>query len=684
MSAILRSSFAASGSFSPRSLSSIPPAAQNYEPLVKAVLRHRLTRHVFLHSALCSLVASAIWLSWLKTGLRPVITGGWVAYIPESSTLLLAALTWAGGVLPLIIFRRWSLTAAASIAPSPSQTVRNALAKPTTLYGFATYTASSACIFLLHIIAAKLAQDNDPQLSVFVKSKKHPYYLNGRFLYTLLFSVYLGAAFLLRNLMLDRFALRSKASPSFVFLAGILALKAAVFTLIAAATYAFIFALSRAFVIPIVLRIPLLGQFLRPFLGYVISRRSEWTFVLPLRNLGLLFRTSALGFSTVVLWEVAETLFDDIVAEPITVYQLTADPALALVSGITSTDPAGYFRRFAYAELQQLAQDDSTAASAKRTALFADQKYNPSMWAVLCRESLLLLGRDYQHLLRRGKPPLPPPAAPPAAKSVAPRAPGTPLKKGPIFKSTQESPIRKVVESLASDGTMSQAVEETEQNLHLPDLFRSVRSSELVKGPADSFAVVKEKVETVKVPDVRSVVTTAKGKGKEVLRSNVPAWAVELGDEVYDWWARDRASKLVERSLPNRELDAIVVEVLSYLVCASLKEDRYGVVQRDIPRILEAFVSLLTAIEEYHAEITKTYAPPALSPEEEAALPLNQLRERDAQAQEVAKASEHMAVVSDALKDGLLRVVRTFGEKLSAFKFPPRIARKLQGFADYS
>jgi nucleoporin NDC1 len=31
-----------------------------------------------------------------------------------------------------------------------------------------------------------------------------------------------------------------------------------------------------------------------------------------------------------------------------------------------------------------------------------------------------------------------------------------------------------------------------------------------------------------------------------------------------------------------------------------------------------------------------------------------------------------------------MRVIRTFGEKLSAFKFPPRIAKKLQEFADYS
>jgi nucleoporin NDC1 len=35
------------------------------------------------------------------------------------------------------------------------------------------------------------------------------------------------------------------------------------------------------------------------------------------------------------------------------------------------------------------------------------------------------------------------------------------------------------------------------------------------------------------------------------------------------------------------------------------------------------------------------------------------------------------------LKEGVARIVRTFGDKLLAFKFPPRTARKLQGFLEY-
>lgn len=37
-----------------------------------------------------------------------------------------------------------------------------------------------------------------------------------------------------------------------------------------------------------------------------------------------------------------------------------------------------------------------------------------------------------------------------------------------------------------------------------------------------------------------------------------------------------------------------------------------------------------------------------------------------------------------ALKSGVVQIAQTFGHRLSAFKFPPRIANKLQGFVDYS
>lgn len=142
--------------------------------------------------------------------------------------------------------------------------------------------------------------------------------------------------------------------------------------------------------------------------------------------------------------------------------------------------------------------------------------------------------------------------------------------------------------------------------------------------------------------------------------------------------------------------------VLSNLICTSLTEDRYGTVQRDIPRILEALLSFLDAVEDAQVEIHTKHPKP--SNEDLAKMNMKELGESARVQHEVGKAGEILGHVSGgefrfalfieleadwlmvclALKDGVARIVRTFGDKLLAFKFPPRTARKLQGFIDYN
>lgn len=85
--------------------------------------------------------------------------------------------------------------------------------------------------------------------------------------------------------------------------------------------------------------------------------------------------------------------------------------------------------------------------------------------------------------------------------------------------------------------------------------------------------------------------------------------------------------------------------MLSGLVCASLTEDRYGVVQRDIPRILEAFLSFLSALEEYQVEVSSLYVPP--TPEEVTQGDSKALERKERARVEVAKATEAIGVVAD-------------------------------------
>lgn len=186
--------------------------------------------------------------------------------------------------------------------------------------------------------------------------------------------------------------------------------------------HALLFGLARSIALPVLMKVPFVPRILRPFMAHFL--RGAWSITLLTRHFTLILRAFFLGLMTMANWDFAESIFDSSVAEvchsslfrdrniqlghiaqPVLVAHTTADPALTLVSGIKSTD--GYYKHFAYTELQQFAIDESPAGADRRKALFADQKHNPSMWSTLVRETLLLLGNDYQLFLRRGAPPPP-------------------------------------------------------------------------------------------------------------------------------------------------------------------------------------------------------------------------------------------------------------------------------------
>jgi nucleoporin NDC1 len=80
----------------------IPPASQSYDPLVKSVLRHRLS-HIFLYSALLSWLIGSSWTIWKLGGVglsRVVIA-------PFSPlTLVSSLMTWLSTALPVIVLRK--------------------------------------------------------------------------------------------------------------------------------------------------------------------------------------------------------------------------------------------------------------------------------------------------------------------------------------------------------------------------------------------------------------------------------------------------------------------------------------------------------------------------------------------------------------------------------------------------
>lgn len=67
-------------------------------------------------------------------------------------------------------------------------------------------------------------------------------------------------------------------------------------------------------------------------------------------------------------------------------------------------------------------------------------------------------------------------------------------------------------------------------------------------------------------------------------------WGIETFDPV---------QKEMDLVVPNLARDVWAVMALAYFTGASLQEDPYGLVQRDIPKILEALVLLKGAVEDF-------------------------------------------------------------------------------------
>lgn len=130
-----------------------------------------------------------------------------------------------------------------------------------------------------------------------------------------------------------------------------------------------------------------------------------------------------------------------------------------------------------------------------------------------------------------------------------PQPPSTPLLRKEIFKPQAGSPVKKVVDSLASSGDIPRAVDEAVSEV--PELFRSV-----------SAAVTKpvEKAVAPVVPEVKGLPVVIKAKIIETVKSHTPPAVLGVLSGVHSWWTKDRLKSVVEVAVPGRETDAFVVQ----------------------------------------------------------------------------------------------------------------------------
>lgn len=100
---------AVSSKFFIKSAPSLPPPVDSYEPLVKALFRHRLQVSLF-HSAIYVYIVINLWTLWQAGGFPKV--GFWGAlWIPINPwTLSMTLLAWTSIAVPVAVLRKAFLT----------------------------------------------------------------------------------------------------------------------------------------------------------------------------------------------------------------------------------------------------------------------------------------------------------------------------------------------------------------------------------------------------------------------------------------------------------------------------------------------------------------------------------------------------------------------------------------------
>ena len=109
---------------------------------------------------------------------------------------------------------------------------------------------------------------------------------------------------------------------------------------------------------------------------------------------------------------------------------------------------------------------------------------------------------------------------------------------------------------LGADGPIAKAVEAGAEATHVPELFKSVEIRVF------STPVVKEA--KIKVDNTKTVWNRLEGELASITTTYATRYTPELLKEscrqMINWWERERTSKVVQASLPFRELDVVVVE----------------------------------------------------------------------------------------------------------------------------
>ncbi|SCV69567.1 BQ2448_2587 [Microbotryum intermedium] len=445
----------------------------------------------------------------------------------------------------------------------------------------------------------------------------------------------------------------------------------------------------------IVLRRPILkflvvnfaGPWARPYLYSLLKHNAAFSLTLASRS--LMSSLLILG-----VWEAANVCFDVYASQvspswtegssPINISHFAISPNQCLLSGLRSTDlyyqvslicrqTVGIWalvltgwcwvrsQQFAFLELENI----TLTSPERRKAIFTDIKPDNARggaWAEISRECLLLIGKELQRAKGRGKLPSPPPTKSNASASTSTSShsgSSVPVRNENVFQPTKKTFLDTLAGSAStpaptakSSAVSTSSSSSTSTTSRVPSIFQTPTNTS-----SSSMYSVGTSVASAGTETLSSTTSKAPKSLEARLSSMIPRpWQGSLFTTL--------PTHVVDVRVARRRDVICAIRALSNLLCASLKEDTYGVAQRDIPRVLEGFVLYLNTLDALASSLSST---------------AESNHSKEAKEQLQTRISDSIGQVQLALREGIREILAEFEPFLATEfrKFPMPCRRRI-------
>ncbi|MBW0467273.1 hypothetical protein O181_006988 [Austropuccinia psidii MF-1] len=615
------------------------------------------------------------------------------------TTWILSLANWASATIPIMILKRTQLTASQTYAPNRYNKLFAVLSSNQFMTSYLFCSISAVLLWATYVLAA-LALNENPELNFFKsfpgrgapQINERPIYLLASGLYTSFcysfLMTYQGKWHYSPSEIPEHLTIPQRIFKSLVPRVKII--KSLIFY--SSGSFLPIYLIARRYIIRAIIfsKYVQLTKFIKPHMVMLIKLDSVFTLTSSIRLI-------CLNVLMVAMWEIVQSLWDVYSSHPLDLSQFHPEPNKCLLEGIRSSDPR--IRHHAIYELAHISWSDPV----RRITIFKDIRTSPRTLNLIIDECLNTIDSMKAMAIYRGQLPRPSSssqsqtstsncqttsATHSALKNDLPQLFNQPSSNSKSWKQTllqnllssnEPKPQTKPVQLSTPKSALNSS-----PSYQIPEIFQSDRKRH--SGFQKPLQASSDDQTTKNSLHSSQPVDPYKGQRRQkvvpkvwrlLLNSQLFAYS-QIGVKLETWLFCPLMTSELDKCLGSRQTCSLAVEVVTNLTCASLTEDQYGVLQDQIPRILESLVDCCSALESLRSEICKEFD-----------LPISPVDNNSINKSESATISplqtillqtldEYSLSLSTRLKDGISGIMNQFKPFLSEMKLTPKVNRWLQ------